>query len=293
MADIEKLKQEIAEMEEILGSECKVREIMVSELEEIRNNYAKPRRSEIIYDDETPEIVEEQSVEDYNVTLFLTRDGYFKKITPASLRMNDQQKYKYGDEIAQVIETTNVCELLFFTNKCQVYKSCAADFEDSKSSVLGDFISAKLEMEEGECVNYLAVTHDYSGYMLFAFENGKVAKVEMASYATKTNRKKLIKAYSDKNPLATALQLAQDGDCLLTASSGRMLLFHSGAIAPKSTKDSQGVVIMTLRKTSIVKDVHEYKEGMLKSPARFRTKNLPAAGAMLTPEERGEEQLTF
>ena len=289
-ADIEKLKGDIAEMESILGSERKVRGIMIKELEEIRKNYGQERRSEIIYAEELPETAAEQPVEDYPVTLFVTREGYFKKITPASLRMNDQQKCKDGDKIAQTIETTNSCDLLFFTNQYQVYKAGAADFEDIKASVLGDFVAAKLGMDEGEAVVYTAATQDYDGYMLFAFESGKVAKVEMSAYETKTNRKKLIKAYSDKSPLASALYLREDCDCLLGSSSGRVLLFHSGAVSPKTTKDTQGVAVMTLRKTHRVNELRKY-EGEFQSPARFRTRNLPAAGVMPTPEERGEEQM--
>jgi hypothetical protein len=257
----------------------------------IAKTHKKPRRSEIVYAGELPEAVTEQTIEDYPVTLFLTREGYFKKITPASLRMNDQQKCKDGDAVAQVIETGNACDLLFFTNKCQVYKSGASEFEDTKASVLGDFVAAKLEMDEGESVAYMAVTRDYSGYMLFAFDNGKIAKVELSAYATKTNRKKLIRAYSDKSPLAAALQIEADSDCVLGSSSGRVLLFHSGAIAPKTTKDTQGVAVMTLRKGSRVAELRPYAEGELKTPARYRTKNLPAAGVMVTPEEKGQVQI--
>ena len=290
-ADIEQLKQDIEEMEGILGSERKVKNIMIAELQNIAATHQKPRRSEIVYAEELPEAAQEQAVEDYPVTLFLTREGYFKKITPASLRMNDQQKCKDGDGISQAIEAGNACDLLFFTNRCQVYKSCAGEFEDTKASVLGDFVPAKLEMDEGECVAYMAVTRDYGGYMLFAFDNGKVAKVELSAYATKTNRRKLIRAYSDKSPLAAALQIEADGDCLLAASSGRVLLFHTGAIAPKTTKDTQGVAVMTLRKTHRVTDLHAYTEGELKTPARYRTKNLPAAGVVATPEEMGMVQV--
>jgi DNA gyrase subunit A len=183
--------------------------------------------------------------------------------------------------------------LLFFTNRCQVYKTSAAEFEDAKASVLGDFVAAKLEMDENEMALVMAVTKDYSGYMLFAFENGKVAKVPLSAYSTKTNRRKLIKAYAAVSPLAAALQLAEDGDCLLKSSSGRVLLFHSGAVAAKTTKDSQGVAVMTLRRASFVQSLQIYEEGKLKAPARFRTKNLPAAGVIPTPEERGEVQLKF
>jgi len=290
-ADIEQLKKDIEEMQGILGSERRVRSIMVKELKEIAKAHESPRRSEIIYAEELAEVMEEQTVEDYPATLFFTKEGYFKKITPASLRMNDQQKLKDGDEVMQVIEAGNTSELLFFTNQCQVYKTSASEFEDSKASVLGDFIPAKLDMDEGEQAVFMAVTQKYDGYMLFAFENGKVAKVELSAYATKTNRKKLIKAYSDKSPLVGALQFAEDGDCKLSSSAGRVLLFHSGAIAPKTTKDTQGVAVMTLRKAHRVDGFGLYTEGTLQTPARYRTKNLPAAGVIPTPEEKGEVQL--
>ncbi|MDR0530740.1 MAG: topoisomerase IV [Oscillospiraceae bacterium] len=292
-ADIEQLKKDIAEMLGILASGTKIRNIMVKELEEVAKTYGQPRRSEIIYAEELPVIEEPKAVADYPVTLFFTRQGYFKKITPASLRMYDQQKCKEGDAVAQTIETTNAADLLFFSDKCQVYKTSAAEFEDTKASVLGDYIPAKLGMEDGESAVYMAVTSDYAGWMLFAFENGKVAKVELSAYATKTNRRKLIKAYSDKAPLAAALQLEQEGDCLMEATSGRVLLFHTGAIAPKTTKDTQGVAVMTLRRGSTVKRLQLFSEGQLKTPARYRTRGLPAAGAIPTPEERGEVQLSF
>ena len=292
-ADIEQLKKEIEDMVGILGSETKVRNIMIKELQEVIKNHGKPRRTEIIFTEELPEIQPAKTVADYPVTFFFTKEGYFKKITPASLRMNDQQKLKDGDAVAQVVEASNACDLLFFTNKCQVYKTGAAEFEDAKASVLGDYVPAKLEMDENETAVAMAVTQNYGGFMLFAFENGKVAKVEFSAYATKTNRRKLIKAYSDKSPLAGALQLPEDGDCLLQASSGRMLLFHTGAVAPKTTKDTQGVAVMTLRRASFVQSLQPYHEGQLKMPARLRTKNLPAAGIILTPAERGEEQLAF
>ena len=293
IADIEQLKKDIAEMEGTLGSDTKVRNVMIKELQDVAKNYGKPRRTEIVFAEELPEVQLTKAVEDYPVTLFFTKEGYFKKITPASLRMNDQQKLKDGDAVAQAVEASNACDLLFFTNQCQVYKTSAAEFDDTKASVLGDYVPAKLEMDENETAIAMAVTKDYGGWMLFAFENGKAAKVELSAYATKTNRRKLIKAYSDKSPLAGALQLTEEGDCLLQASSGRMLLLHSGAISAKTTKDTQGVAVMTLRRASIVQSLQQYQEGQLKTPARFRTKNLPAAGVIPTPEERGEEQLSF
>ncbi len=290
-ADIETLGKEIAAMQGILGSPGKVRDIMIRELKEIAEGYGQERHSEIIFASELPAEEERPQAEDYPVTFFFTREGYFKKITPASLRMYDEQKCKEGDAVAQTIEGGNAWELLFFTNKQQVYKAFASDFEDSKASVMGDYIPARLEMDEGETAVYMVATKDFAGYMLFAFENGKVAKVDLSAYATKTNRKKLIKAYSDKSPLAAVLLLLADGDCVLESGSGRRLLFHSGAIAPKTTKDTQGVAVMTLRRAHKVTGLRAYAEGEYQNPSRYRTKNLPAAGMLLTPEDSGEVQI--
>ena len=290
-ADIEALGKDIAEMRDILNSPGRVRDIMVGELKEIAANYGQERRSEIVYTHELPEETERPQIDDYAVTFFFTREGYFKKITPASLRMYDEQKCKEGDAVAQAVEGGNAWELLFFTNRQQVYKAAAADFEDSKASVLGDYIPARLEMDEGESAVYMVATKDYAGYMLFAFENGKLAKVDLSAYATKTNRKKLIKAYSDKSPLAALMAIQADGDCVLESGSGRRLLFHSGAIAPKTTKDTQGVAVMTLRRTHKVTGLRGYIEGEFQNPNRYRTKNLPAAGMALTPEDSGEVQM--
>ncbi|MDR2525395.1 MAG: topoisomerase IV [Oscillospiraceae bacterium] len=290
-ADREQLAKDIAEMQGILDSEGKVRNIMIRELKQIAADYGKERRTEILFAHELSVVEEGAAVEDYPATLFFTREGYFKKITPASLRMNDQQKCKEGDSVAQHIEAGNAWDLLFFTNRQQVYKASAADFEDSKASVLGDYIPAKLEMEEGETVVYLVATKNYTGYLLFAFENGKVAKVDLNAYATKTNRKKLIKAYGGKSPLAAALFLPEDGDCVLTASSGRLLLFHSGAIAPKTTKDTQGVAVMTLRRAHTITSVRAHTEGEFENATRYRTKNLPAAGVLRSEADSGAVQL--
>ncbi|MCL2107235.1 MAG: DNA topoisomerase (ATP-hydrolyzing) subunit A [Oscillospiraceae bacterium] len=290
-ADVERLKEDIADMEDLLGSEKRVRDLMTAELRDVARRFGRERRSEIIYAAELPEAVDEPAVPDYPVTLFFTRQGYFKKITPASLRMNDQQKCKEDDLVVQAVEAGNASELLFFSSKCQVYKACAADFEDTKASALGEYIPARLEMDEGEAALYMAVTRDYGGYMLFAFENGKLAKVDLSVYATKTNRKKLIKAYSDKSPLAALTQLSGDGDCVLVSSAGRRLLFHTGAIAPKTTKDTQGVAVMTLRRGAVITELRAFVEGggEFRNPARYRTRNLPAAGVLLAEEDRGEQ----
>lgn len=284
-----KLEQEIAEMEDILAHRRKIQQIIIGELRDVIEKYSQPRRSELVYAADIVVEEEEEDTPDYPVHLFLTRDGYFKKITPLSLRMSGEQKLKDGDEITQTMESTNNRELLFFTNRCQVYKAKIADFDDTKASVLGDFIPAKLGMEEGENVIYMAVTKDYSGFMLFFFENGKVAKVELSAYETKTNRKKLVKAYSNKSLLAAARFAAEDCELVLQSSAGRLLLLHTGAIAPKSTKDTIGVAVMTLKRGQKLLHVRDYREGEFAKPHRYRTKNLPAAGAFLSAEDEGEQ----
>lgn len=284
-----KLEKEIAEMEDILAHRRKIQQIIIGELRDVIEKYSQPRRSEIVYAADIVVEEEEEDTPDYPVHLFLTRDGYFKKITPLSLRMSGEQKLKDGDEMTQTMESTNNRELLFFTNRCQVYKAKVADFDDTKASVLGDFVPAKLGMEEGESVVYMAVTKDYSGFMLFFFENGKVAKVELSAYETKTNRKKLVKAYSDKSPLAAARFAAEDGELVLQSSAGRLLLLHTGAITPKTTKDTIGVAVMTLKRGQKLMRVRDYREGEFAKPHRYRTKNLPAAGALLSAEDEGEQ----
>lgn len=287
--DIDRLEKEIAEMEDILAHRRKIQQIIIGELRDVIEKYSQPRRSELIYAADVVVEEEEEETPDYPVHLFLTRDGYFKKITPLSLRMSGEQKRKDGDEITQTMESTNSRELLFFTNRCQVYKAKVSDFDDTKASVLGDFVPAKLGMEEGESVIYMAVTKDYSGFMLFFFENGKVAKVELSAYETKTNRKKLVKAYSDKAPLVAARFIAEDCELVLQSSAGRMLLLHTGAIAPKTTKDTIGVAVMTLKRGQKLLRVRDYREGEFAKPHRYRTKNLPAAGALPSAEDEGEQ----
>lgn len=290
--DIDDLKAQIEDMEDILSSKARVKRIIVDELNQVSEKYGQPRHSEIIYagDIEETEIVEE--IPDYPVVLFFTKEGYFKKITPLSLRMSGEQKLKENDEIIDRIEATNNTELLFFTDKCQVYKTKASDFEDTKASVLGDFIASSLMMDGGENPINMIPIREYSGYMLFFFENGKVAKIDMGAYETKTNRKKLIKAYSDKSPLVKAVYVAEDRELVIRSTAGRYLLFNSGSISAKSSKDSQGVAVMTLKKGHRIDSVNYYNEGDFVKPSRYRTKNLPAAGAVLSADDQGE-QLTL
>jgi DNA gyrase subunit A len=291
--DIEKLRAEIEDMEDILASRSRVKKIIVNELSDVVKNYDKPRRSEIIYTSDIDDESEpDEEIPNYPVTLFFTKEGYFKKITPQSLRMSGEQKLKENDEIIETIEAANNTELLFFTDKCRVYKAKAADFDDSKASVLGDYVASKLEMEPDENAVYMAVTTDYKGFMLFFFENGKLAKIDLSAYETKTNRKKLIKSYCEKFPVVNMFCVTEDKEYVMKSTSGRILLLNTGAIAVKTTKDSMGVSVMTLKKGHRVSSVKEYTDGEFVKPARYRTRTLPAAGATLSADDVGE-QLTL
>ena len=291
--DVEDLKKQIEDMEDILSSKARVKKIIVNELNQVVDKYGKDRRTEIIYAQEIEENEEEiEAVPDYPVTVFFTKEGYFKKITPLSLRMSGEHKLKENDEIVMSVETTNSVELLFFTNKCQVYKSRACEFDDTKASVLGDYVATKLQMEPDETALFMAVVKEYKGYMLFFFQNGKVAKVDISAYETKQNRKKLIKAYSDKSPIVNAVYIPEDKELVMKSTAGRYLLFNSGAISAKTTKDTQGVAVMSLKKGHRVESVADVKEGQFVKMGRYRTKTLPSAGAILSAEDQGE-QLTF
>ncbi|MBE6885901.1 MAG: topoisomerase IV [Ruminococcaceae bacterium] len=290
--ETDQLEKDIAEMEQILASRKKVQGIIIKELEEVAKKYGQPRKSEIIYEAPQDSEPEEEEIPDYPVHLFFTKEGYFKKITPLSLRMGGEQKLKEGDVISAALEGANNWELLFFTDRCQVYKSRANDFEDTKASVLGDYVPAALGMEDGERVVGFAALKEYKGFMLFVYENGKVAKVEMEAYETKTRRKKLIAAFSDKSPIAQILYLQEDCEVLLTSSAGRLLLVHTGALAPKQTKNTQGVNCMTLKKGIRVVSAEIADVKRFASPARYRTKTLPAAGMLPSAADSGE-QLTM
>ncbi|MBQ3151655.1 MAG: topoisomerase IV [Clostridia bacterium] len=290
--DIENLEKEIEEMEDILSSKAKVKRIIVDELKRVADKYGKDRRTEIVYEEDIEEEQEINEAPSYPVTLFFTQQGYLKKITPQSLRMSSEHKLKEGDKICKTVESDNTSDLLFFTNKYQVYKSKESEFDDCKASVLGEYVASKLQMESGESVVSMVVTKDYSGYLLFFFENGKVAKVDLASYSTKTNRKKLIKAYSDKSPLVAVFHVQGNTEYVMTSSVGKILIMPAGAISSKTTKDTAGVAVMTLKKGQRLLTVHEYSEGEFDKPHRFRTKTLPAAGTKPRTEDNGE-QITF
>ena len=291
--ETETLQGEIQDLEDTLQKPARIRRIMVEELTQVRKKYAQPRKTEIIYSHEVEEYREEEQVEDYPVTVFLSREGYFKKITPQSLRMSGEQKYKEGDGPGQQAEATNAAEVMFFTDRCQVYKTRLSEFGDSKASVLGDYLPAKLGMDEGESMVYMVLPGDYSGHLLFFFENGKAARVEMKAYATVSNRRKLTGAYSDKSRLVAILPLAEDRELALLSTEPRALIFHTSLLLPKATRSTQGVAVMTLKPKYQLQRVCTPEESGIVNLPRYRARSIPGTGALLRPEDRGEEQLTL
>ena len=294
IADTEALAKEIEELQEILGSEKKIRDIIIKELKAVADKFGQPRRTALVHAGELTLEAPEEDVPDYPVTVFLSREGYFKKITAQSLRMSSEQKFKEGDGLAFTQEATNRSELLVFTDKCQVYKTRLSEFDDTKASVLGDFLPAKLSMDEGESVLAVILPGDYRGSLLFLFENGKAARVDLSGYATKSNRRKLTGAYSDKSPVK-AMFLLQDGEreLVLYSSDGRALIFSTAQLAVKTTRATQGVAVMTLRKNKILEQAIPLEESTIQNQARYRVRSLPAAGAILRPEDAPEPQLTL
>ena len=291
--EIEELENAIADLEDILKRPARINKIIMKELGDVAKKYGKPRRCEIMYEVPAVEGEEpEQQIPDYPVHLFFTRDGYFKKITPQSLRMSGEQKLKDGDEVLFTCESTNSVELLFFTNHRQVYKSHAYDFNDSKASVLGDYVASALGMEEGEVPLYMVVTPDYKGWMLFFYDNGKCAKVPLSSYETKQNRRKLLKAYSDKAELAFMRHLPEETELAIFTTNNRLLLVGSALIPEKTTRDTAGVSVVALKKNAKIARV-TLAEGLeLNDAPRYRVRTLPAAGAILKDDDRAE-QLTL
>ncbi|WP_306569518.1 DNA topoisomerase (ATP-hydrolyzing) subunit A [Faecalispora jeddahensis] len=288
------LEQEIARLQELMESRAKIQSVIIAELKEVEKKYGQPRRTQLVYASDLEVAEPEQEIDDYPVHLFFTREGYFKKITPQSLRMSGEQKLKEGDAVTQTEEATNACDLLFFTDRCQVYKMRASDLSDGKASVLGEYIPAKAGMDEGENAIFMVPTTDYQGYMLFLFENGKAAKVELSAYATKTNRRKLVGAYSDKSPLVAVMYLKEDRDLLLTGTNGRLLLVNTGAIPDKATRTTQGIFVMTFTAAKHhLQNAEPYEEGMLETPDRYR-KNVPSPGAVPSQADamRGQLSLT-
>ena len=291
--EVDALAQEIAALEDTLKSERKLRALIVQELDAIAEKYGADRKTGIVYDAQNALPDEEETVPDYPVTVFVSNKGYFKKITPQSLRMSGEQKFKEGDGLRFSLETSNAAELLVFTDRYQVYKARCSDFEDSKASVLGDFLPAKLGFDEGENVAQVCFPADYSGNMLFVYENGKVAKVELSAYQTKSNRRKLTGAYCDKSPLVAAFLLREDTQLVLYSTEGRALIFSTAQIAAKTTRSTQGVAVLTLkRKATLHKAALLEKTGIVNA-ARYRTRTLPAVGALLKEEDAEEKQITM
>lgn len=289
--EISDLIEQIAEMEDILSKPRKIHGIMIDELKAASEKYHQPRKTMFIYAEDIEEPDEAEEIDDYAVNLFLTKEGYFKKITPLSLRMSGEHKLKENDEIVSHIESSNAAELLFFTDKQQVYKARACDFDDSKTSVLGDYVPAKLGFDPDEQVIYMAVTTDFSGNMLFFFDNGKAAKVPINAYETKTKRKKLANAYCDKFKLVKAVHILADCEYVLTASNKKRLIVNTAMIPIKTTRGSQGVQVMTVKKNNFVERIELFDENVIANPHKFRTKNIPAAGSFVRPEDEGEQLL--
>ena len=288
---ISQLEQEIADMKEILSSARKLKNVIIQELQEVSKKYGQPRKTEILYQvAEAEQEDEEEDIPDYPVTVFLSKEGYLKKITAQSLRMSGEQKFKEGDSLLFSQETTNRADLLVFTDQFQCYKSRLSEFEDGKASQLGDYLPQKLGMEQGESVISVVLTQDYSGFVLFFFENGKVAKVPLNAYETKTNRKKLTGAYCDKSPLVSVYALQTDEQMAVYASDGRALIFSTAQLLPKTTRNTQGVTVMSLKRKAVMNAVLPLEQSGIENQSRYRTKTIPAAGALLKPEDMQEKQ---
>ena len=291
---ISELEKEIAELQSILDSSKKLQNVIIKELEQVAKKYGQPRKTEIIY--ETAQIEpeeEEEPVPDYPVTLFVSKEGYMKKITAQSLRMSGEQKFKEGDSLSFCCETTNRAELLVFTDQFQCYQTRLSDFEDGKASQLGDYLPQKLGFDADEKVAKVILAGDYKGFVLFFFENGKAAKVPLSAYETKTNRRKLTGAYSDKGPLRCILSYDADVQLAVCATDGRCLIFSTAQLLPKTTRNTQGVSVMALKKKATLSHVQTLEESGITNVSRYRTKTIPAAGALLKAEDTPEKQITF
>ena len=288
------LEQEIAEMEETLGNPRKLKNVIIKELQQVSEKYGQPRKTEILYNVEEAEPEkEEDETPDYPVTAFVSNGGYLKKITAQSLRMSGEQKFKEGDSLAYSVETTNRAEMLVFTDKFQCYKSRLSDFEDSKASLLGDYLPQKLGMDAGENVLQVIFPGDGRGFVLFFFENGKVAKVPLSAYETKTNRKKLTGAFSDKSPVVKILSLGADAQIVMYSSDGRAMIFSTADLLPKTTRNTIGVAVMSLKKKAVLQNALPLEQSGIENQARYRMKTIPAAGALLREEDSREKQATF
>lgn len=294
LQDIEQLEADIADMIDILDSERRIKKIIIEELNEVSKKYGKPRKTQFYYADDAEEYVEIDEVLDYKCTAFLSKSGYFKKITPQSLRMANTHKLKDGDVICQEIEITNKSDILFFTDSATVYKSKASQFDDTKASALGDYIPATLGFDSEENVRYMVPTVDYQGYMIFVFENGKAAKVPLKAYETKTNRKKLANAYGSKSKLVEAFFITDDVNLMLKSSNNRVIIFNTGMLLPKASRDTIGVQVLTLKSKNTLEKAFIVDDETLKTMSKFKTKNIPAAGSFAKDMEDPDQlQLTL
>lgn len=293
VSETEELERAIAELEDTLKSRRKIKSIIISELRAIIKKYPSPRKTGIVYASEIEEFEETDTVEDYPVTVFLSNEGYIKKITPLSLRMSGEQKFKDGDGLKLSFEATNRTELLVFTDRQQVYKTRLSDFEDTKASALGTYLPGKLSMDEGEKVKAVIRPGDYKKNLLIFFENGKAARLDIAAYETKTNRKKLINAYSDKSPLAAAFTISEDINVAMFSSDGRAMVFNTSLLQLKTSRSTQGVAVMSLKKNHRLVTAAPLEETVIKNVSRYRVRSLPAAGALLRDEDRGETQMSL
>ena len=288
------LEDEIADLKDIIDKPSRIKKIISDELADVKKKYATPRRTEIIYEYQAAvEAEPEDDTPDYPVHLFLSKEGYLKKITPQSLRMASEQKYKEGDGPSQSWEANNKDEIIVFTDKQQCYKARLSDFADTKASVLGDYLPTKLGFDEGESVVWACLPGDYSAHLLFFFENGKAARVELSGYQTQTRRRRLTGAYSDKSPLVTVLMLKEDYEVAVTSTEGRCVVFHTASLNPKSTRATQGVNVMTLKPKYKVETARPLTETPIVNVSRYRARSLPIAGALLKEEDRGEEQMSL
>ena len=289
------LRDEIDDLEDLLNSPKRVKKVIVEELNAAAKKYGEPRRTSIVYPHEiTSYTPEEEQKEEYPVTVFLSREGYFKKITPASLRMNSEQKFKEGDVLRQSFETTSNAEAMFFTDHCQVYKTRLGEFDDAKASVLGDYLPTKLKMDAGENVIFMVLPGaDYAGSLLFFYENGKVARIEMKAYQTASNRRKLTGAYSDKSPLACIRRLDEDCELAVYSNEPRCLIFHTALLAPKTTRSAQGVAVMTLKPKYHLETVLLSEETSITNWTRYRVRAIPATGALVKEEDSEDQQISL
>jgi len=290
---IDDLEGEIADLRDTLGSPRKLKNVIIKELQAVADKFGQPRRTEILYDAQEAAPEEEDDVPDYGVTVFVSKEGYLKKMTAQSLRMSGEQKFKEGDSLSFSKETTNKAEFLVFTDRYQCYKSRLSDFDDGKASQLGDYLPQKLGFEPGENLVALVFCGDYKGFILFFFENGKAAKVPLSAYETKTNRKKLTGAYSDKSPLIKAVALDTDEQMAVYSTDGRAAIFSTAQLLPKTTRNTQGVAVMTLRKKATLRDAVLLSQSGIVNESRYRTKTIPSAGALLKEEDSAEKQQTF